>query len=87
MPNNGIYDDRKSINGASPIKLLTFKPFAIISFVKNFRKHTLLFPPNKYMMMTTTCYLIACNLFSNYLPFTISNTSASSYITQRLYGS
>ena len=30
MPNNGIYDDRKSINGANPTKLLTFKPFVII---------------------------------------------------------
>ena len=30
MPNNGIYDDKKSINGANPIKLLTFNPFAII---------------------------------------------------------
>ena len=32
MPNNGIYDDKKSINGANPINLLIFKPFAIIMF-------------------------------------------------------
>ena len=33
MPNNGIYDDKKSINGANPIKLLTFNPFAIILLI------------------------------------------------------
>lgn len=83
IPNNGIDDDKKSINGANPIKLLTFNPFAIIvTIILKLRELAPLFSTNRHgtcEVAKQPCLLIGLGLdYPPIFPFVKFSASASS---------
>ena len=61
IPNNGIDDDKKSINGANPIKLLTFNPLTATESVATLTVFVI-FSPSLVNVIVVVPFFMFCKL-------------------------